>query len=75
VLEQIERKVHGQEIIEEPAEAPKAKVIDLMEALKQSLKKGGGGESAGERKPAKRVESGKAKTAPAAKRRVGGARG
>ena len=75
VLEQIERKVHGQEIIEEPAEAPKAKVIDLMEALKQSLKKGGGGESAGERKPAKRVESGKAKAAPAAKRRVGGARG
>jgi len=74
VLEQIERKVHGQQIIEEPAEAPKAKVLDLMEALKQSLKKQGG-EAAGERKPAKRVEGGKAKAAPAAKRKVGGGRG
>src|SRR5581483_7488929 len=67
VLEQIERKVQGEQITEEPAEAPKTQVIDLMEALKQSLKKGG--ESA-ERKPARRVE-----TAGGKKRKVGGARG
>lgn len=40
VLEAIQRKVEGQDITEEPAEAPKAKIIDLMEALKQSLARG-----------------------------------
>jgi DNA end-binding protein Ku len=54
ILEQIQRKVDGQEIAEEPTEAPKTQIIDLMEALKASLKGKGGG---GERKPAKRVES------------------
>ena len=77
VLEQIQRKVEGKEITEEPAEAPKTQIIDLMEALKASLKtKGGAGGS--ERKPAKRVEQkpdAKAAAAPAAKRKVGGARG
>jgi DNA end-binding protein Ku len=53
VLEQIQRKVEGKEIIEEPTEAPKTQIIDLMEALKASLKGKGAG---GERKPAKRVE-------------------
>lgn len=75
VLEQIQRKVEGKEITEEPAEAPKTQIIDLMEALKASLKGKG---AAGERKPAKRVEqkaAAKAATAPAAKRKVGGARG
>src|SRR5437899_10249223 len=38
ILEQIERKVQGEEITEEPTEAPKTKIIDLMEALKASLK-------------------------------------
>jgi DNA end-binding protein Ku len=74
VLEQIQRKVEGEEITEEPAEAPKTQVIDLMEALKASLKAKGG--AAGERKPAKRVErkTGQAaKSAP--KRKVGGGRG
>jgi DNA end-binding protein Ku len=76
VLEQIQRKVEGKEITEEPAEAPKTQIIDLMEALKASLKGKGGG-AAGERKPAKRVEgkAGTAKAAPVAKRKVGGARG
>jgi len=37
VLEQIQRKVEGKEITEEPAEAPKTQIIDLMEALKASL--------------------------------------
>jgi DNA end-binding protein Ku len=35
--EQIERKVEGKQIVEEPEEAPKARVLDLMQALKQSL--------------------------------------
>jgi DNA end-binding protein Ku len=39
ILEQIERKVEGKEITEEPAEAPKTQIIDLMEALKASLAK------------------------------------
>ena len=33
----IEKKVQGQEITAQPAEAPKAQIIDLMEALKASL--------------------------------------
>ena len=53
ILEQIQRKVDGQEITEEPTEAPKAQIIDLMEALKASLKGKG---ASGDRKPAKRVE-------------------
>ena len=66
VLEQIERKMQGEQIIEEPAEAPKTQVLDLMEALKASLKKKGGADEAAEHKPAKRA---------APKRKVGGARG
>ena len=53
ILEQIQRKVDGHEITEEPTESPKTQVIDLMEALKASLKAKG---TAGDRKPAKRVE-------------------
>ena len=37
-LEQIQRKVDGKEITEEPEEAPKTQILDLMEALKASLK-------------------------------------
>ncbi len=65
ILDQIQQKVEGHEITEEPTEAPKTQIIDLMEALKASLKGGGGAE----RKPAKRVE---AKGAP--KRKVAGGR-
>jgi DNA end-binding protein Ku len=73
VLEQIQRKVEGEEITEEPTAAPKTQIIDLMEALKASLKGKG---AVGERKPAKRVEAKPAaKAAPVAKRKVGGARG
>ena len=39
VQEQIDRKVAGQEIAISPTEAPKAQIIDLMEALKASLGK------------------------------------
>src|SRR5262245_16647313 len=75
IMDLIQQKVEGHEITEEPEEAPKAKVIDLMEALKASLKTKGGG--AGDRKPAKRAEgkASAAKAAPAPKRKVSGARG
>jgi DNA end-binding protein Ku len=74
MLEQIQRKIQGQEIVDEPEEAPKAQVIDLMEALKASLAKGGIRES-GERKPAKRAQRPAAsqRKVPAAKRKAGGA--
>ena len=42
VLESIQQKVEGKEITAEPEAAPETKVIDLMEALKASLAKGGG---------------------------------
>ncbi len=59
VLDAIQQKVDGQEITAEPQEAPQAKIIDLMEALKASLAKKGAGAPAG-RKPAKRAaEAGK----------------
>jgi DNA end-binding protein Ku len=41
MLEQIQRKVDGQEITAEPAQEPETQIIDLMEALKASLAKGG----------------------------------
>ncbi len=37
VWELVERKIQGEDIISTPEEAPKAQVIDLMEALKASL--------------------------------------
>ena len=63
ILDMIQQKVDGKEITEEPTEAPKTQIIDLMEALKASLGKGKGGAS--DRKPAKRVEDkAAAKTIP-----------
>jgi DNA end-binding protein Ku len=53
ILDQIQQKVEGKEITEEPTEAPKTQILDLMEALKASLK---GGKGAADQKPAKRVE-------------------
>jgi DNA end-binding protein Ku len=53
VLEAIQRKVDGQEITEEPAEGPQAKIIDLMDALKASLAKRGAGSIDVEIKPVK----------------------
>jgi DNA end-binding protein Ku len=65
-LEQIQRKVEGKEITTEPEEAPKTQIIDLMEALKASLKGPKGGAGA-ERKPAKRAEANTASKAPKVK--------
>jgi DNA end-binding protein Ku len=64
IHEQIERKIQGKEITEEPTEAPKTQIIDLMEALKASLAKGKGPAGA-ERKPAKRAEHAAAEKAKA----------
>ncbi|HZD04544.1 MAG TPA: Ku protein [Longimicrobiales bacterium] len=66
VLAQIEQKVQGQEITLEPAEEPKAQIIDLMEALKASLAKGdqGGGD---DKEPTRRAE--RKKAAASSKRR------
>jgi DNA end-binding protein Ku len=50
ILDQIQQKVEGKEITEEPTEAPKTQILDLMEALKASIK---GGKGAAESKPAK----------------------
>jgi DNA end-binding protein Ku len=76
VLEEIQRKVDGQEISAAPAEAPQTRVIDLMEALKASLAKRGA--STAEKKPARRVAAAVAKPEkePAAKpkRKASGAR-
>ena len=77
VLEQIQQKVEGHEITEEPAEAPKTAIIDLMEALKASIARGGKtGSAGGGRKPAKRaalkLETGGARrTAPKRKASAG----
>ena len=48
VWQLIERKIQGEDIVAAPQEAPKAQIIDLMEALKASL-----GEADSDRKPAK----------------------
>ncbi len=73
ILDQIQQKVEGHEITEEPAEAPKTQIIDLMEALKASLKGGKGGKGGAERKPAKRVE-GKVAAKPVALKRKAASR-
>ena len=54
VLQAIQAKVDGQEITSEPEEKAPTKIIDLMEALKASLAKGGGKEEAAAAKPAKK---------------------
>ena len=64
MMEQIERKVEGKQITEEPEEAPKTKVLDLMAALKQSL----AGAEAGEKRETK------AAAKPAKRKKVAGGR-
>ncbi len=66
VWDLIEKKIGGEEIVAAPQEAPKAQIIDLMEALKASL---GDDKKAG-RKPPKR-----SKRKPAAKKKKAAAKG
>lgn len=66
MLEQIQRKVDGEEITAEPTQEPETQIIDLMEALKASLAKGGvrrPGEAEAEEAPMRAVRGKK----PAAK--------
>jgi DNA end-binding protein Ku len=67
VLEMINKKAEGQEItVSEPA-APRAQVIDLMEALKESLaKRGLSAEEAGAKKPPAKTGAAAAAKAKAA---------
>ncbi len=60
-MDLINKKVEGQEITMQP-EAPAAKVIDLMAALKASL--GMAKDAEAERKPAKAVEADAEEAAP-----------
>jgi DNA end-binding protein Ku len=62
VLQAIQRKVDGKEIVAEAPEAQETKIIDLMEALKASLAKAGHAPAG--KQPAKKVEK------PAAERAV-----
>ena len=70
VLDMINAKIAGQEIVTLTPEAPRGRVIDLMEALKESLEKG----PARPKKPLARAEkaAATAKAAPAARRAQGG---
>jgi DNA end-binding protein Ku len=68
----IEQKVAGQEITAAPPEAPKAQIIDLMEALKASLAAAGPSSDAA-RKPAKPSPRKPSEVAGLAKARGGGA--
>ena len=75
MLEVIQQKVEGQEITVGAAEAPKAQIIDLMDALKASLgvegeiKKAKPAKPAEDRKPAKRSPRAPAKAEVPAKKR------
>ncbi len=62
IEEAIAAKVEGQEITAAPEEAPQAKIIDLMDALKASL--GDESSDAAERKPAKKKKTKAKKKAP-----------
>src|SRR5262245_53319421 len=66
VLEMINKKVEGQEITISEAPAPRAQVIDLMEALKESLaKRGMPAEAASVKKPPTKAGTAAAKAKPA----------
>ncbi len=64
VLEVIQQKVDGQEVTFAPSEAPKAQVIDLMEALKASLAE------ASSEKPKSRAKASSRKPAKASPRKA-----
>lgn len=71
MLAMIQKKVEGQDILALASEAPQAQIIDLMDALKQSLGEGGSGakKSTSTRKAAKRSPR-PAKTAVAKKKKA-----
>ena len=80
VLEAVESKVEGREVTSLAPQAQRTQVIDLMDALKQSLGKRGGAEAAGgrgakvaglEKNPAARARQ---KPEPVREKKVGGKR-
>jgi DNA end-binding protein Ku len=80
VLAAVEAKVEGKEVTSLAPQAQRTQVIDLMDALKQSLGKRGAGSSAAggkaaelEKKPAARARQ-KAEPAPREKKASGGKR-
>jgi DNA end-binding protein Ku len=81
VLAAVEAKVEGKEVTSLAPQAQRTQVIDLMDALKQSLGKRGGGAASGgagkvaelEKKPAARARQ-KAEPAPREKKAQGGKR-
>jgi DNA end-binding protein Ku len=80
VLAAVEAKVEGKEVTSLAPQAQRTQVIDLMDALKQSLGKRGSGSSAAggkatelEKKPAARARQ-KAEPAPREKKASGGKR-
>lgn len=70
VLEAIQRKVDGQEIVAETPAAEEHKIVDLMEALKASLARSGHGTA--EKRPAKKVEKPVARAKKATKKAARG---
>lgn len=70
VLEAIQKKVDGQEIVAEAPAAEEHKIVDLMEALKASLAKAGHGGA--EMRPAKKVEKPAARAKKAVKKAARG---
>ena len=56
MLEMIDRKVNGQQIVVSPEEQPEAKIIDIMEALKASLKNQGTSGKKPKRAPKKKAQ-------------------
>ena len=85
VLQVVESKVEGREVTSLAPQAQRAQVIDLMEALKQSLGKGGSGKAASaakssgepvelEKKPAAKARRDKATPSPRENKAQGGKR-
>ncbi|PYO56996.1 MAG: Ku protein [Candidatus Rokuibacteriota bacterium] len=80
VLAAVEQKVEGREVTSLAPQAQRTQVIDLMDALKQSLgKRTGAGRTAGaetelEKKPAAKARREKAEAAPREKKAQGGKR-
>ena len=77
VLALLERKAEGEEIVAEPAEEPRGKVVNLMDALQKSLAaaRSGGLRERGEiRRQPEQHHRAAAKTARAGRRRAGGQR-
>ena len=57
IQEVIDQKVNGQDIVAQPEEAPRAKIIDIMESLKQSGNSNGKDQTKAKRAPKKTTQN------------------